>query len=193
MFVSDNIEYKYFILSLIWIQSMDKLNCLVRWGYLNTFHEPPTPHRDTHPRQTNIHSWRDVQYVSNSRICIFSADPTKIYWKPHKLCYKQVLHFINNIWYSDNQYTLNPIPAGVLENQDMPSKFHVWCPNMTNDTSLESSCALLLESAKKFANLQKLYSKNVCKKTFVQKMKNYTFLKSPWPCDFKYAKSFAKF
>jgi len=29
---------------------------------------------------------------------------------------------------------LNPISAGVLENQDM-----------TNDTSLESSCALLLE------------------------------------------------
>jgi len=27
---------------------------------------------------------------------------------------------------------------------------------MTNDTSLESSCALLLESAKKIANLQKL-------------------------------------
>ena len=36
-----------------------------------------------------------------------------------------------------------------------PSKSHVWCPNMTNDTSLESSCALLLESAKKIANLQK--------------------------------------
>ena len=60
---------------------------------------------------------------------------------------------------------INPIPAGVLENQDMlrggqfdppPSKSHVWCPNMTNDTSLERSCALLLESAKKFANLQKL-------------------------------------
>ena len=58
---------------------------------------------------------------------------------------------------------------------------------MTNDTSLESSCALLLESAKKFANLRKLnfyrkiqfYSKNVCKKKFVQKMTNYTFLKSP--------------
>jgi len=27
---------------------------------------------------------------------------------------------------------------------------------MTNDASLESSCALLLESAKKFANLRKL-------------------------------------
>ena len=39
---------------------------------------------------------------------------------------------------------------------DPPSKSHVLCPNMTNDTSLESSCALLLESAKKFANLQKL-------------------------------------
>jgi len=60
---------------------------------------------------------------------------------------------------------LNPIPAGVLENQDMlggggqfdpPSKSHVLCPNMTNDTLLESSCALLLESAKKFGNLQKL-------------------------------------
>ena len=37
-----------------------------------------------------------------------------------------------------------------------PSKSHVWCPNMTNDTSLESSCALLLESTKKIANLQKL-------------------------------------
>ena len=55
--------------------------------------------------------------------------------------------------------SVNPIPAGVLENQDTlggvnltpPTKSHVLCPNMTNDTSLESSCALLLESAK---NLQ---------------------------------------
>jgi len=39
---------------------------------------------------------------------------------------------------------------------DPPSKSLVLCPNMTNDTLLESSCALLLESAKKFANLQKL-------------------------------------
>ena len=63
------------------------------------------------------------------------------------------------------QLSVNPISAGVLENQDMlgggqfdlpPSKSHVWCPNMTNDTSLESSCALLLESAEKFANLEKL-------------------------------------
>ena len=59
---------------------------------------------------------------------------------------------------------INPIPVGVLENQDTlgggqfdpPSKSLVLCPNMTNDTSLESSCALLLESAKKFANLRKL-------------------------------------
>ena len=61
-------------------------------------------------------------------------------------------------------FFINPIPAGVLETQDMlgggqfdpPSKSHVLSPNMTNDTSLESSCALLLESAKKFANLRKL-------------------------------------
>ena len=47
----------------------------------------------------------------------------------------------------------NPIAAEVLENQDTlggpPSKSHVLCPNITNDTSLERSCALLLESAKK--------------------------------------------
>ena len=64
------------------------------------------------------------------------------------------------------QLSVNPISAGVLENQDIlgggqfdsppPSKSHVWCPNVTNDSLLESSCALLLESAKKFANLQKL-------------------------------------
>ena len=56
--------------------------------------------------------------------------------------------------------SFNPIPAGVLENQDTlgggqldppPSKSHVLGPNMTNDTSLESSCALLLESAKKIS------------------------------------------
>ena len=87
----------------------------------------------------------------------------------------------------------NPIPVGVLENQDTlgesiwplpPSKSHVWCPNMTNDISLESSWALLFWI---FLCKIQLYSKNVCKKKFVQKIKNYTFLKSPWPCHFKYA------
>ena len=78
-----------------------------------------------------------------------------------------------NIWlsgtpllnpYNDNCRYINPIPARVLENQDTlgggqfdpPSKSYVLCPNMISDTSLESSCALLLESAKKFANLRKL-------------------------------------
>ena len=92
---------------------------------------------------------------------------------------------------------LNPIPAGVLENQDTlgggqydpPSKSHVLCPNMTNDTSiLESSCALLLESVKKickFAKIEFFIAKSsfivkiFAKKKFVQKMTNYTFLKSP--------------
>ena len=65
----------------------------------------------------------------------------------------------------------------VLENQDTlggpPSKSHVWCPNMTNDTSLESSNALLLESAKK---LQIQFDS----KMFAKKMyKNDSFLKSP--------------
>jgi len=44
-----------------------------------------------------------------------------------------------------------------------PSKSHVLCPNMTNDTSLESSCALLLESAKrncKFAKIEFFIAKS---------------------------------
>ena len=54
-----------------------------------------------------------------------------------------------------------------------PSNSHVSCPKMTNDTSLESSFVLRLDSANSFSNLQKLkfwfnkiqlYSKNVCKK-----------------------------
>jgi len=56
---------------------------------------------------------------------------------------------------------------------------------MTNDTSLESSFALLLESTKKYANLQKLnfyrkiqlYSKNVCKKNLSKNEKLYIFEK----------------
>ena len=49
------------------------------------------------------------------------------------------------------------------------SKSHVLCPNVTNDTSLESSCALLLESAKKFANLQKL-NFFIAKSSYIVKM-----------------------
>ena len=92
--------------------------------------------------------------------------------------------------------SLNPIPAGVLENQDMlgggqfdpHSKSHVLCPNMTNDTSLKSSCALLPESAKKISKSAKIeffiakfsyIVKMFAKKKFVQKIKNYTFLESP--------------
>ena len=49
---------------------------------------------------------------------------------------------------------------------DPPSKSHVLCPNMTNDTSLESSCAFLLESAKKFAKIEFF----IAKSSFIVKM-----------------------
>ena len=76
---------------------------------------------------------------------------------------------------------------------------YVWCPNMTNDTSLESSCALLLESAKKCANLQKLnfyskielYSKNVCKKNLSKNEKLYIF-KKPLTMPFQICRDFCK-
>ena len=64
-----------------------------------------------------------------------------------------------------------------------PSKSHVWCPNMTNDTSLESSCALLLEPAKNVHNCKnrifyRKYSKNVCKKHLSKKLKIMHFWKA---------------
>ena len=74
------------------------------------------------------------------------------------------------------------------------SKYDKWY-----DKSLENSCALLLESAKKIAKIEffivkfSYIVKMFAKKKFVQKMLNYKFLKSPWPCHFKYAKMFAKF
>ena len=89
-------------------------------------------------------------------------------------------------YYSSNTLSLTLSLLGYLKTRICSSKSHVWSPNMTNDTSLESSCALLLESAKKMQKLNfyrkiQLYSKNV--------IINYRFLKSPWPCHFKYAKN----
>ena len=59
---------------------------------------------------------------------------------------------------------------------------------MTNDTSLESSCTLLLESAKKISKFAKIgfffakssyIVKMFAKKKIVQIMISYTFLKIP--------------
>ena len=81
-------------------------------------------------------------------------------------------------------------------------KSHVWCPNMTNDISLESSCALLLESAKKiqicknrffFAKssyIVKMFAKNNCPKNlqnfFLQNLCN----PFPYVIDFPKTKSY---
>ena len=104
-------------------------------------------------------------------------------------CKEAVKHCVR-----DELTRINPISAGVLENQDMliggqfdppPSKSHVWCPNMTNDTSLESFCALLLESAnlqiwKNWIFYRKIhfYSKNVCKNKLSKKRKVIHFWKA---------------
>ena len=89
-------------------------------------------------------------------------------------------------------YSWKPGYAGGGEFDPPPSKSHVLCPNITNDTSLESSCALLLESAK---NLQicknwifyrkiHLYSKNLCKKKFVKKIKKFYIFEKPLTMSF---------
>ena len=64
------------------------------------------------------------------------------------------------------------------------------------DTSLESSCALLLESAKKFANLQKLnflsnFLLNFAKKICPKNDKLYLF-KKPLTMSFQICKNFCK-
>ena len=51
-----------------------------------------------------------------------------------------------------------------------PSKCHVWCPNMTNNSSLESSYSLLLESAKNTNLLNWFFFKSsYAVKIFLQK------------------------
>ena len=72
---------------------------------------------------------------------------------------------------------------------------------MTNDTSLESSCAILLESVKKnckFAKIEFFIAKSsyivkmFAKKNFPKNEKLYIF-ENPWTMPFKYAKKIAKF
>ena len=79
-----------------------------------------------------------------------------------------------------------------------PSKFYVWCPNMRNDTSLESYYALYFYNMQKNANLREffflqypvIYCKNVGK-TCPKINKIYIFEK-PWSCDYNMPKKCAK-
>ena len=59
-----------------------------------------------------------------------------------------IIALLRKLEINPKKIKLNPIPAGVLENQDLmggggqvdpPSKSHVRCLKMTNDTSLENS------------------------------------------------------
>ena len=59
---------------------------------------------------------------------------------------------------SQNSPPHDPLKYHTVRGVNSPSKSHV-CPNITNDTTLESSYALLLESA---INLQ------ICKNCFLQ-------------------------
>ena len=91
---------------------------------------------------------------------------------------------------------LNPFSAGVLENQDMLGGGSIWPPPTLYIPCLMSkydkwyiigklSCstfAKILFFITKSSNIEKIFAKKTCPK------KNYTFLKSPWPWHFKYAK-----
>ena len=158
-----------------------------------------------HTLPLTTHPWPDHQkfnHIIKQFFRLWISPSTHYHFSYHLFLPKSHFHFHIPLTLSLLGYLKTRIRWGGGNLTPPPSKSHVWCPNMTNDTSLESSCALLLESAKKFANLQKLnffiaksryIVKMFAKKKNGQKMKNYTFLKSPWPCHFKYAKSFAKF
>ena len=80
---------------------------------------------------------------------------------------------------------------GYLKNQGgvnltpPPSKSHVWCQNMTSDTS---GLVLYFKNLQKKFQIYKIviffekssYTVKMFSKKFFQKMIKYTFLKSPW-------------
>ena len=66
-----------------------------------------------------------------------------VFWKK---CIKRILTYNLNLEYLKIRICWG---GGGKIWPSPPSNSHVWCPNMPNDTSLESSYALLLESAKK--------------------------------------------
>ena len=75
-------------------------------------------------------------------------------------------------------HVFNPFSAGVLENQEMlggsqfappPPLNPIFDVQMTNDTSLESSFALLLESAKKNCKFAKIEF-FIAKSSYIVKM-----------------------
>ena len=90
----------------------------------------------------------------------------------------------------------NPTLMGYLNTLRGPSKFHVWCPNMTNDTSLESSYMLCFKNLKKkianfFFGKIRLWSKMFAKKIY-QNWENIHFWIVLDHATFKYAKKFCK-
>ena len=99
--------------------------------------------------------------------------------KTSKLWIMKKLNFVNYIW---------PPPLG-----PPPSKPHVWY-------IIRKLLSWTVRIYKKNSNLQKLefffqnavLMLNVCKIN-VQKMISYTFVKSPWPRQFKYGTNFANF
>ena len=132
----------------------------------------------------------------------------------HRTQIKGILEFFRNLVQAIGKYwkimLLNPIPAEVLENQDTLGGGSICSPplNPMFDVQIWQMIHHWKAIVLYFKNLQKnlqicknwiffckiqLNSKNVCKKKIVQKIINYTFLKSPWPCHFKYANKFAKF
>ena len=127
-----------------------------------------------------------------------------------KISYSSLImdNMIRRVRCESNSPVFNPIPAGVLKNQDMLGG-SIWPPPPLNPMfyvqiwqiiiirKLLCSTFRICKKICKFSKIEFFIAKCVKmfakKKNLSKKMTNYTFLKSPWPCHFKYAKFFAKF
>ena len=102
-------------------QSLKRYQTILQWDLKN---------------QNKLQNVFDILYVKWMKTLVSS------------LVFKQYIYLLKFLTLSLLGYLKTRIRWGGV-NLIPPSKSHVLCPNITNDTSLESSCALLLESAKK--------------------------------------------
>ena len=83
--------------------------------------------------------------MSNKNVFYASVFKSIIIWKfltNLKICMNLELEQVQVLFYPLKENGVNPILLGYLKTR-IRFKSHVWCPRMTNDTSLDSSFTLL--------------------------------------------------
>ena len=102
--------------------------------------------------------------VISIRLNLYNKDSVCLYLRLSKFCCELFLSFFLTL--SLLGYLKTRIRWGGGQFDPPPSKSHVLCPNMTNDTSFESSCALICKKICKFAKIEFF----IAKSSFIVKM-----------------------